>query len=422
MDTKAYFKKAERYYATTTVETPIIVDRAEDIYIFDAENNSYLDLTSGIGVANIGYAQNDFIEAIFWHLISRGYANILHHDWHNKITLDFAERVVGKIENIFGDERKLIFTNSGTETTEAAIKLCFDQKKLKKPEEGIVVCFDGAFHGRSGYALPLMDPKKEVRIKHFPMAYKALRLPFPSAKVNLAKEINSAFKNKKIDLKNIVAAIIEPIEGEGGINLPDNDQLKELEKFCRSNGIPLIADEIQTGWGRTGKLLASEHFNLKPDIVLLGKGFGGGLPIGAAIFKKEMDFKEKGRHSSTFGGNALACAAANATLDIIEKNNLIEKAEKMGLILKKKLKELKKDFSPIIIEVRGKGLMWGVEFESPGIRNKIVEEGYRQGLVMMGCGLKTIRIMPPLIINEEQLNCALMRFKKAVSSVLAKEV
>lgn len=420
-ETEKYYEIAERYYAKTTVDKTVpmpVIDKASGIYVWDVDNKMYIDLTSGVGVGNIGYDQKMFATIITEYLEKYGYANFLHHDWHNRITIYFAGILAYKIEHILGGERKVMFTNSGAETVEAALKLCFAKKKLEKPEEGIVICFDGAFHGRTGYCLPLMDPKRKVRTEYFPMAYKTARFSYPTKNVNMPEEIQTAIEEKRLDLSKVVAVIIEPVQGEGGIYVPDPAQMRWLDGFCNVRGIPFIVDEIQSGWGRTGKWLASEHFGITPDIICLSKAFGGGATIGAAVFKKEYDFEKLGQHSSTFGGNAMNVAAAWATLEIIEKLNLCEAAEKMGVVLEKELKELQKKYPCKIIDVRGIGLMQGIEFISPEFREKVVKEGYEQGLILMSAGVQTLRIMPPLIITEGQLKVALGRLEQAIQNAL----
>lgn len=418
--TERYYEIAERYYATTTVDKTVpmpVIEKADGIYVWDVDGKMYVDLTSGVGVGNIGYGQKMFAAMITEHLEKYGYANFLHHDWHNFVTIWFAKKLARKIEDILGGERKVMFTNSGAETVEAALKLCFAKKKLEKPEEGIVVCFDGAFHGRTGYCLPLMDPKRKVRTEYFPMAYKTARFSYPAKNANTPEEIQTAVEEKRLDLSKVVAVIIEPVQGEGGIYVPDPAQMRWLDGFCNVRGIPLIVDEIQSGWGRTGKMLASEHFKIDPDIVCLSKAFGGGATIGAAVFKKDYDFEKLGQHSSTFGGNAMNVAAAWATLEIIERLNLCEAAEKTGVVLGKELNELRKKYPCKIVDVRGIGLMQGIELASPELRAEIVKAGYEEGLILMGAGDKTIRIMPPLIITEEQLKVAMERLEQAIKNV-----
>lgn len=429
--TEIGYEIAERYYAATTVDKAVpmpVINRANGIYVWDVDDKMYIDLTSGVGVGNIGYNQKAFNDAVATQLEGHGYANFLHHDWHNAVTLTFAGQLISKIEHILGGERKVMFTNSGAETVEAALKLCFAKKKLEKPEEGIVICFNGAFHGRTGYCLPLMDPKRKVRTEYFPMAYKTARFSYPTKNVNMPEEIQTAIEEKRLDLSKVIAVIIEPVQGEGGIYVPDPAQMRWLEGFCNTRitsspdgsrcSIPFIVDEIQSGWGRTGKMLASEHFGINPDIICLSKAFGGGATIGAAVFKKEYDFEKLGQHSSTFGGNAMNVAAAWATLEIIEKLNLCEAAEKMGIVLEKELKELQKKYPCKIIDVRGIGLMQGIEFISPEFREKVVKEGYEQGLILMSAGVQTLRIMPPLIITEGQLKVALGRLEQAIQNAL----
>lgn len=420
--TEMGYELAERYYATTTVDKNVpmpVIDKADGIYVWDIDGKMYIDLTSGVGVGNIGYNQKLFSEFVATQIEGAGYANFLHHDWHNAITLAFAGILISKIEYILGGERKVMFTNSGAETVEAALKLCFAKKKLEKPEEGIVICFDGAFHGRTGYCLPLMDQKRKVRTEYFPMAYKTARFSYPTKNANTPEEIQTAIEEKRLDLSKVVAVIIEPVQGEGGIYVPDPAQMRWLDGFCNVRGIPFIVDEIQSGWGRTGKMLASEHFKIDPDIICLSKAFGGGATIGAAVFKKNYDFEKLGQHSSTFGGNAMNVAAAWATLDIIERLNLCEAAEKMGVVLEKELNELRKKYPCKIIDVRGVGLMQGIEFISPEFREKVIKEGYEQGLILMSAGIQTLRIMPPLIITEGQMKVALGRLEQAIKNTVS---
>jgi 4-aminobutyrate aminotransferase len=211
--------------------------------------------------------------------------------------------------------------------------------------------------------------------------------------------------------EEVAAFFMEPVQGEGGYIVPPKEFPKIISKICKAHGILLVDDEVQAGMARTGKFWAIDHFDVVPDVVCAAKALGSGVPIGATIFRSELDWQKKGSHSNTFGGNALACAAALATLDIIETEKLVEATEKKGLYLNRRLQELKEEY-PIIGDVRGLGLMQATEFvmdrrtKEPAIRarDKIELMAFKRGLIILGCGTSAIRYIPPLTITERMLD------------------
>lgn len=422
---------AERYYATTTVASKIVPAKAVGAKVWDVDGNEFIDFVASVGVSNTGFANPEIIDPLISHLKETGIINFIHHDFHNPWATKLAKRMARRMELYFqkkGINRKfkMFFANSGAEIVEAALKLVW----ANRPERQKIIGFKGAFHGRTMGALTFLT--KEVHIKDYPCQLRSLitHLTFPKD-----AETFEVFKNevKSLDFSEYGALFLEIIQGEGGLNplypsAADFIQKELVEKL----DLWFVVDEVQSGNGRTGKYLAFEHYPvLNPTIIVTAKGVASGVPFAAMWFPIELDWKEKGRHSSTYGGNALAAIAAGATLDYIQRHNLVQHVERMGHILRVELLKLVEEFPSFIGNIRGFGLMQGFDaiYDKgdagrglfPELRDKIETEAPHWGLILMRCGQAGIRILPPLTITEQELKEGMARLRQIIKYVLNKK-
>lgn len=430
---KEIIEKHHKYVATTTHDAtylPLVIESGENVWFKDVDGNIFLDFSSGIGVLNAGIRNPDVQKAIeeqlkkIWHAAAT--------DYYNEKQVKLAEKLDQIAPGNF--EKKTFLSNSGTESVEAALKISrwSTQRKL-------FIGFIGAFHGRTYGSLSLAASKPVQRSKQFPTMPGVYLVPYanpyrnpwhingyenPTELVNRVIEfIEEYLFHRYVPPEEVASIILEPIQGEGGYIVPPKNFLKKLKKLTDNYDIKLIADEIQSGMGRTGTMFAVEHFGVAPDIICLAKSLGDGIPIGATTFRKELDFGVSGAHSNTFGGNMVACAAALATINALE-NGLIENAAKLEGLFRERLQELYDKYE-IIGDVRGIGLAWGVEFVknrrtkeyAQEEKNKILLEALKRGLALLGCGKSTIRLIPPLCINEEQVKIGLDIFEESVSAI-----
>jgi 4-aminobutyrate aminotransferase len=286
-----------------------------------------------------------------------------------------------------------------------------------------LLAFVGAFHGRTMGALSLTASKKVQRegylpmfggVEHVPFAncyHCPYKLEYPSCDFWCLHILEEEYFPTVLPPDDVAAVFAEPVQGEGGYVVPPLPYFKELKKIIDPHGIKLVMDEVQSGFGRTGKMFASEHFGVEPDVVSLAKALGSGLPIGAAVYKSHLDWGVSGSHSNTFGGNPVAAAAGLATLEVIRKEKLLENSTKQGRLLRKRLEEIQEDH-PRIGDVRGLGLMQGAEFvkdpktreRDPKLRDMVAAEAFRRGLVLLGCGRNSMRFIPPLIVSSQQID------------------
>ena len=366
---------------------PIVINHGKGSYIFDKEGKKYLDLVGGLATVPIGHGNEGLANTLKNQ--TKQLINITNLFYTEQQTI-LAEKLA-KLTNL----EKAFFSNSGSEANEVAIKLA--RKVKNKPE---IISTEQAFHGRTMGALSATHKKKykeycEPLIPHFK------HIPY-----------NNIEALKKAITSNTAAFIVEPIQGEAGIIIPDKDYLKKVEKICKENNILLIMDEVQTCL-RTGKFLALQHSNIKPDIVTLAKGIANGVPIGITLAKKEIaDAFEPGDQGSTFGGNSLSCAAANFVVNFIEKNKLIEKGAKMGNYFKEKLNELKNKHNSIK-EIRAIGLMIAVETNKSS--KDIVNKCLKESLLVNPVSETAIRFLPPLTIEKKEIDEAINILDKVFS-------
>ncbi|MEK6577101.1 MAG: acetyl ornithine aminotransferase family protein, partial [Nitrospirota bacterium] len=405
---------------------PLVVERGEGASIIDVDGNRYLDFTSGIAVTSTGHCHPKVVDAI--KMQAEKLIHMSGTDFYYPSEVRLAEKLVSITPG--EKQKKVFFTNSGAESTEAAMKLA--RYHTKRPH---FIAFYGGFHGRTMGALSVTASKPVHRkgfsplvpeVTHIPYAY-CYRCPFSldpdrcdTACLGFLKDI--VFKHK-IPPEEVAAIFIEPIQGEGGYVIPPKPFMSRLQSIAKEFGILLIADEIQTGMGRTGKMFASEHFGLLPDIITIAKGIASGMPLGAMVANSDVMDWESGSHANTFGGNPIACEAALATIEILEEG-LIQNADKVGRYILSRLDQMKK-VHPLIGDVRGMGLMIGVELVrnrktkemAATERSEVIQSAFKKGLLILGCGYNVIRFMPPLIITEDDADKALSIFDEVLTEV-----
>ncbi len=369
-------RKYEKHIFQTYTRQPLAIKSARGAVVTDVNGKEYIDCVAGIAVNNVGHCHPSVVNAI-----KRQAEQLIHVSnlYYTQNQADLAEELTG----LMGMDR-VFFCNSGAEAVEGALKLA---RKASGKKEFIAT--ENAFHGRTRGALSVTH--KEKYRKPFEPLAPAVFVPY-----NDADAIRAAIN------ENTAGVILEPIQGEGGVIIPSDDYLKEVRKLCDETGILLILDEVQTGFGRTGKWFAREHSGVKPDIMTTAKAMGGGFPMGAMLAREEVAANfGRGDHASTFGGNPLACAAALANIEVIKKEGLVKRSEELGNYLIRKLESLDRDY---VKEIRGRGLMIGMELsiKCDDIVNKARERG-----VLLNCTSESVlRFVPPLTITKEQLDKA----------------
>jgi 4-aminobutyrate aminotransferase len=396
-------------------EYPLVPARGEGAMLEDVDGNRYLDFMAGIAVSSTGYAHPRVVAAAKAQLDK--FSHICATDFYYAPFSDLCERLARLTP---GSEHKRVFlTNSGTEAVEGAIKLARSHTKRQ-----YIIAFSGAFHGRSMGAISLGSSKVRYR-RHFgPLMPGVFHLPYenPYRPVDFQKSAQDLFR-ERVGEDEIAAVILEPILGEGGYIIPPASFLQYWRDFCDTHGAVLIYDEVQSGAGRTGKMFAAETLGVLPDVYLLAKGLGSGLPIGAIIAKESVMSWGHGTHGSTFGGNPVACAAALATLDLLE-GGLMANAAAMGELLLQGLARLARSHE-IIGDVRGRGLMIGVEFVKDRatkepfehLVHQIEMEAFKKGLLLLGCGRSTVRMAPPLVIDRDDVDNGLRIFEEVLTEL-----
>ncbi len=374
----------KKYIMQTYSRFNLIVDYGIGCYIYDKNGEKYLDFLGGIATCSVGHGNKEVTKAIAEQ--AKRLINITNL-YYTEPQVELAEKL-SKLSGL----KKCFFCNSGAEANEAAIKLA---KKITKKTK--FIAFKDSFHGRTSASLALTWKEK------YKKPFEPLGLDVIFIEYNNTKALEKAITD------DIAAVIIEPIQGEAGIILPDKCYLKKVKQLCHKNNVLLIIDEVQSGNGKTGKFFAYQHENTKPDILTIAKGLANGVPIGVCISNYDFD---KSQHASTFGGNNLSCAAANATIDYILKNKLMENAIAIGNYFMEKLNELKNKYK-IIKKVKGKGLMIGVELKQNKAK-EITEKCLENGLIINNATDSTLRFLPPLIIKKKEVDKAIEILKGAL--------
>lgn len=406
---------------------PFVMDHGLGCEVWDVDGSRYLDFNAGIAVVATGHSHPRIVKAIqdqaarFIHMAGT--------DFYNEAQVKLGEKLTSVMPK--GHDWRVFFSNSGTEAVEAAIKLA----RYATGRQGIIAFF-GAFHGRSYGSLSLTASKPRQRAGYFPLlpgvehAYypNPYRPPMggnPDRVVDACLDyIEHTLFETVLPPGEVAAIIVESIQGEGGYIVPPEDWFPRLRALCDKHGILLIADEVQSGVGRTGKMWAIEHFGIVPDIITSAKGLGSGMPIGACIARKELtDNWLPGAHGNTYGGNALACTAAYETLCLVEEE-LMANAREVGGYMMQCLDQIATR-SNNIAQIRGKGLMIGCEFvkdkttkePDPAGAEQVMVDAFRRGLLLLTCGKSTIRFCPPLVVTKEQIDEGLSIFEETVQAV-----
>jgi 4-aminobutyrate aminotransferase len=405
--------------------TPIIAERAQGVYIYSEDGKTYLDFTCGIGVTNTGHCHPRVVEAIRQQagLLLHGQVNIIVHKPLLELINQLRTIVPSSIDGFF-------FSNSGAEAIEGAVKLA--RHATGRPN---IIVFQGSFHGRTAGTMALTTSKTIYRAGYQPLPAGAFVAPFPySFRYGWDEEKTSQWCLEELEYllisqtapQETAAILIEPVLGEGGYVVPPASFLKGLRALCDQYGILLILDEIQSGFGRTGKWFAFEHFGVEPDIMTVAKGLASGMPL-SGVFSR-MDLMSKwipGSHGGTYGGNAVAAAAAVATIQCMREEGMIENSRQCGIQLITGLRRLQEEY-PMIADVRGLGLMVGSEFRtSQGKPDKITAKAIvhacqERQLLLLTCGPwdNTVRWIPPLVVNEKQIKDALGVFEESLKEVV----
>lgn len=381
MDTQQTIDLFEQYVISNYTRLSKVIVKGKGCYLYDSEGNEILDMFPGWAVSGIGHCHPKVVKAI-----CRQAENLLH------IDNTFYSEPQGQAAELLskhGFGGKCFFCNSGAEANEAAMKLA---RLATDPQKYKFITAEGSFHGRT-FATVTATAQPKYHEGFMPLLPGFSYIPF-----NDIAALEKAFTDE------VAAVMVEPIQGEGGINIATAEFLSAIRQLCDRNGAVMILDEVQTGIGRTGKWFAYQHYDIEPDIITMAKALGGGVAIGAMMAKPHVAEKlVPGKHASTFGGNALACAAAVATIEAIEEENLLENAVNLGKYTQEKLNSLKSKY-PVIDHVRGIGLMIGIQLTCPGA--EIVEKCLEKGL-RINCTHETVlRFMPAMITNESQIDKA----------------
>lgn len=379
MDSKSIIETELKNEMNLYGKRGIALARGEKEFVWDMEGKRYIDCTTGVGVAILGHAHPALISAV-----SQTSSTLM--TCQEPFGLESRSKLLSRLTTLFGSPSKVFLCNSGTESIEAALKLA----RKKTGRKGFVAAMN-AFHGRSSGSLSLTFKPK------YREAFEPLLGPVVRTRFNDPEALKTAITNET------AAVFLEPVQGEGGVRPATAEYMKAARDICTDKGALLVLDEVQTGTGRTGKFFAYEHFGIKPDIVCLAKGLGGGVPIGATIADDSVAAFGPADHGSTFGGNPLACAAANAVLDTIEQTNLLAKVSSDGEYMKQKLASLLASKSQYR-EVRGMGLMLAVELKVPS--KEPLAALLQKGVLALPAGEQVVRFLPPFIISRESLDAA----------------
>jgi len=406
---------------------PLVVKKAKGVWVEDVDGNRFLDFNSGIAVCNTGHCHPKVVEAI------HRQAEQLIHMSGSDFYYEAQSTLAAKLAEITPGpkEKKVFFGNSGAEAIEAALKLA--RFHTRRP---FILAFLGAFHGRTMGALSLTASKAIFEkgfspllpgVTHVPYPY-CYRCPYhqhkyPGCSVACVEWIREDLFKRSIPPEEVAAIFVEPIQGEGGYVVPPPEFHKKLYDLAKEFGILFVADEVQSGMGRTGKMMAIEHWGVTPDIFALAKGIASGMPLGAMVSQSEVMDWVKGSHASTFGGNPISCQAALTTIELLEEG-LIQNAAIQGKYLLKNLRDLQKKFH-LIGDVRGKGLMIGIEMvrdkktkeKAIEERNAVIQGCFEKGLLLLGCGENVIRFSPPLIITQREADIALTILEEVLKKV-----
>lgn len=408
---------------------PLVARSGHGIVVTDVDGNDFFDFSAGIAVTSTGHCHPAVVAAI-----QKQAAELIHMsgtDFYYESMVTLAERI-SKIAPMPGPHR-VYYGNSGAEAVECALKLARYHTKRQN-----VIAFYGAFHGRTMGALSLTASKPQQKRRFAPLVPGVTHVRYPDVyrgceggaqnadafALNCARFIEDKVFKTTLAPEEVAAIFVEPIQGEGGYVVAPTIFMQELRRICDRHGILLVVDEIQSGVGRTGKWWAVEHTGVEPDIVCMAKGIASGMPLSATVSKAEIMDWVPGSHASTFGGNPVSIAAALATLDVIEKEGLLDNATEVGHYMLKRMREWPKKYE-IVGDVRGRGLMIGVDIvkdkqtkEYGAVeRDRIVQLAFERGILFLGAGPSTVRICPPLVVTKDEADAAIEALEEAISTV-----
>ncbi len=399
----------DREYVTPSLPRAyqIVPVRGDGVMVEDIDGNRFLDFAAGIAVNSTGHSHPDVVAAI-----AEQAATLLHcasSDYYLPVYAEVA-RQLDRIAPISGPTRAFL-CNSGAEAVEAAMKLA----RYVTGRQNLVA-FLGAFHGRTYGAMTLTGSKARYHAHYSPLVPGVYHVPYGNAGID---ELEQRVFRRLMPAEEFAAIFVEPIQGEGGYVVPEPDFLPRLRRLCDQHGILLVDDEIQSGMGRTGQWWAIQHWGVEPDVVLTAKGIASGLPLGAMVARSELMSWPAGAHGSTFGGNPVSCAAALATMRLIE-NEFMANAAERGNQLLAGLRPLVRRHDRIVRDVRGIGLMIGIEFYSAASANAVQEECFQRGLLVLTAGEDVVRMSPALNLTEDEAVVGLRIFEQAVAAIDAR--
>jgi 4-aminobutyrate aminotransferase len=400
---------------------PLVVERGSGAVIEDIDGNLFLDFTAGIAVTAAGHCHPQVVAAI-----KDQSEKLLHMsgtDFYYEPEIALAERLAALAPG--PSPKKVFFTNSGAESLEAALKLARWHTGRTR-----IIAFLGAFHGRTYGAMSLSGSKVVHRRGFSPLVPDIHHVSFPRGcqtctaanNCQCVRQIEDTVLKRIAPPDEVAAIFVEPIQGEGGYHVPPPGFLPALRQLCDKHGMMLVADEVQSGMGRTGRMFAVQHWDVEPDMVCLAKGIASGMPLGAMVAKSEVMTWPSGSHASTFGGNPVSCRAALATIELLE-GGLMANAAERGNQLVAGLRNLQRRFPAVLGDVRGLGLMVAVDVisngaASPKLRDHFVQIAFEQGLLLLGCGESAIRFCPPLCVSADQIEAALHILGRSIAAGL----
>lgn len=383
METKELIENEKKYLMQTYTRPAMVLDRGEGMKVWDLQGKMYYDFIGGIAVNALGYSHPKLVKAI-----KEQTGKLIHCSnlYYSEPQITLAKMLV---ELSCGD--KVFFGNSGAEVNEGAIKIAIKYFKNQSKDKYKIIYMKNSFHGRTIATLAATGQYK------YQKDYLSVMPKFKEAIFNDLDSVKAAIDQE------VAAVLVEPIQGEGGINIATKEFIKGLRELCDQEGILLVFDEIQCGLGRTGKMFAYQHYGVEPDVLTIAKSLGGGIPIGALIAKEKIASSFKpGDHGSTFGGNPLACAAAIVNLKVIQEEDLVGKSQEKGEYFKTKLECLKEKYPQKIKEIRGLGLMIGMELEEEG--QEVVKKCLEEGILINCTAKRVLRFLPPLIVEKEEID------------------
>jgi 4-aminobutyrate aminotransferase/(S)-3-amino-2-methylpropionate transaminase len=403
---------------------PVYVERAKNAELWDVEGNRYIDFGSGIAVCNTGHSHPKIIDAVKAQIDKFSHTCVMVNPY--EVAVELAEKLIVLAPG--NAQKKAVFVTTGAEAVENCVKIA----RAHTGRRG-VIAFNGGFHGRTNLTMALTGKITPYKNLFGPFPGDIFHAPFPMAchDVSVKDSLKGLENLFKVDIAptDVAAIIVEPIQGEGGFYQAPTEFLQALRNICDQHGIVLIADEIQTGFGRTGKMFNFEYSDVEPDLITMAKGIAGGFPIAAVVGKSMiMDAPLPGGLGGTYGGSPVACAAALAVLDIIEQENLVPRANEIGAIFSQRLTALQNQYPGLILEVRNKGAMIAIELVCNGdaqqpnsqLTQAIIANAAQHGLILLACGFygNVIRFLPALTISDQIINEGLDNFSRLFASLV----